>query len=124
MIHPTPKQARALELRRQGLKWREVAEALGTTKSAAILAAERAKIKEYRLADAEKERHARFVQQVADQVRAALEAPAPQPFLFSDTTVLFNEETYLLAEMLRPPFGVFVAPDGTVAYQWQWNAEE
>ncbi len=87
MIQPTPKQAQALALRRKGLKWREVAAELGTTKSNAILFAERAKIKEFRAQEAEKERHARFVREVAEQVRAALEAPAPNPFLFTDVTV-------------------------------------
>jgi len=87
MIQPTPKQAQALAMRRAGKKWAEIGKELGTTKSNAQLFAERAKIKEFRMAEAEKERHARFVHEVAEQVRAALEAPAPNPFLFTDVTV-------------------------------------
>ena len=87
MINPTPKQAKALELRRAGKKWIEIAAELGTTRANARLWAERANLKEFRAQEAEKERHARFVHEVAEQVRAALESPAPNPYLFSDVTV-------------------------------------
>jgi predicted transcriptional regulator len=55
MIAPTPKQAQALALRRAGKKWREIGAELGVTARNAKLYADRAWLKEYRLADAAKE---------------------------------------------------------------------
>jgi predicted transcriptional regulator len=55
VINPTPKQARALALRRAGKTWVTIAREMGMTPRNAQTCAGRAQIKEYRLAEAAKE---------------------------------------------------------------------